>query len=162
MSLTLQDVYAGNNSAVIIETLELRADGLDSIFLCSGWEDIRAYANDYNRYITYKPISMDITDPESNNTGSQNSKIVLQSNLYGIYDMIKSVERSDLVLESIVRVYLSNDLSFQSKRAVKGVVKSYSTELDEINLSITYFDILNTNFNRITYNAETSPCLMYQ
>ena len=98
----------------------------------------------------------------SNTSGSQTVSVKIDSVDGDLQKKLLSASRYGVKVSAKIRFYLSDDKSKQAQKSITGVVKGIDSNLETVNLSINYFDILNTNFNRITYNAKTAPCLIYQ
>ena len=157
----LEQVYAGDTSVVIIETVEVRSTGQLSHFLCNGFTEQGLYVNELSRYITFKPSNIAVKQMDRDNRASQSAQIVLDNVLGDVQLFVDKAAENGRKIELFMRLYLSDDKSKQASNTIKATAKKIAIQATEVQISAGFFDTLNTNFNRITYNSDTAPCIRY-
>lgn len=157
----LEQVYAGDTSVVIIETVEVRSYGQPSFYLCNGFTDQLLYVSERDEMVTFQPSNIAIKQMDRDNRGAQNVQLLLSNVLGDVQLFVDTARENGAIIEMFFRTYLSDDKTRQASNTLKATAKSVS--IDNMNVQVTagFFDTLNTNFNRVTYNSETSPCIRY-
>src|SRR5690606_41643482 len=95
------------------------------------------------------------------NRGNQVIPIVVDNAWQGTTKRVLAAVGGRAGIEIRTRTYLSNDLSRPVSNTLTADVKSAEDEGTVMNIQAGFFSVYNTNFNRITYNADTAPCIKY-
>lgn len=157
----LSEVYAGDTSVVIIETLEISSAGQPSFYLCNGFTRQNLYVNEAGTYVQFDPTSIAIKPMDRDNRGAQSVTFILDNALGDVQTFIDKSTELGKEINVFARMYLSDDKSRQASNTISAKVKEVRIERGQVEVTAGFFDMLNTNFNRTTYNSETAPCIRY-
>lgn len=161
MSL-LEEVYAGRGDIAIIETIEI-TDGIHApIYLCDGYEDLQLYVPELSGYREFVASAISAEEPKRDNRGNQSLTIVIDNVLSDAQKRIIEAYEARAITTVKLRIYLANDLSQPASNTLTATVKSVQIVGGQVQITAGFFDIIGRNFNRLTYNSETSPALMYE
>lgn len=157
----LEQVYAGDTSVVIIDTIEVRSAGQPSYYLCNGFTNQLLYVSERDEYVMFQASNIAVKKMDRDKTGSQTVDIVLSNVLGDVQLFVDTAAENGQIIELFIRQYLSDDKSRQAGNTLKATAKKVSIDGMHVKVSAGFFDTLNTNFNRIYYNSETAPCIRY-
>lgn len=161
--ILLEEVYAGRGDAVLIDTLELSCPVWPaSIYLCNGYEDLMLGVPELERSQLFTQAAIDVDDPKRDNRASQSIDFIIDGVLGEDQKLLKIAREQRAKITVKYRLYLSSDLTKPDGNTLIANVKSTQADGAEIRASAGFFDVISRNFNRLTYNSETSPALMYE
>ena len=153
--------YASPCRAVLIPTFEISSSGWsESILICAGFEDQTCGTED-GRTVTYLAGGLDVSYPTKDNTGSQTVTFAIDGVTGQAQGFIRQAMDADAIIRATLRLYLSADLSQPAQRPYYLVVSGGSFEGATIRVDGGYFNLIDTNFNRETFNALNAPCIKY-
>ena len=163
MIAELSKAYAGDTGDIIIETVELKCSAWsDSIRMCNGFVEQSLYVNESGRMQLFLPTDIAVQEPKRDNRGSQSVQFILQNVTGEAQQRIEDAVNAGAKIEVLTRFYLASRKDRQASNTLKATVKSVRIDRMQVQVTAGFNDMLGTNFNRITYNADTAPCLMYQ
>lgn len=162
MSL-LEEVYAGRGDIIIIDTLEIVCGAWeDSVFLCEGYEDLELYVPEHGGYRTFIGSAIGVNEPSRDNKGNQTLNFVIDNVLGEAQKRITKAYQARAITEVKFRIYLHTKPESPDSNTLTATVKSAQINGSQVQLTAGFFDVIGRNFNRLTYNSETSPALMYE
>ena len=153
---TIEEFYAGDGSVVLIDTVELS---------CPAWPEPIRLRNGYVDEVLggqlYKAAPIAVILPEESARGTQSVKFVID-NITG-----EAQQHIDLALDSAAiitmtyRAFLSDHKSAPAIAPVTATIIDAAITASRVNLNASFYDTLANNFNRVTYNSDTAPCIKY-
>lgn len=161
--ITLEEVYAGRGDVYIISALEI-VHGETALRLVDGWQDLQLGKDGSGVDLElFKASDIELTMPSSNNSGSQNINIAVQSVDHTLQDLVENAVLAGSTVKVKISFYLDVDLTKPASAVITGVLKdvNHSYNDDVVNLRVSFFDIININFNRTYYDSATTPLIMY-
>ena len=160
----LEEYYAGGHpEAVLIETLQLECSAWDEpLFLRTGFEDTDLFVPELNGYRTFISAPFKADEPKKDNSGAQTVKIVIDNVTQEARKLIIQANEAQADIVAFVRWYAHFDPSMPVSKAIRAEVKQAEIDGTLVNIEAGFFDILNTNFNRMTYNSMTAPAIQYE
>lgn len=161
MSELLEEIYAGSGGIALVEVVEFHCSLWESVYLVSGFRDVVAYVPEIGEYRTFQAASVRAGKATRDNRGNQVIPIVVDNAWQETTKRILAAVEGRAGIEIRTRTYLSNDLSRPVSNTLTADVKSAEDDGTKMNIQAGFFSVYNTNFNRITYNADTAPCIKY-
>lgn len=161
MSELLEEIYAGSGGIALVEVVEFHCSLWESVYLVSGFRDVVAYVPELGEYRTFQAASVRAGKATRDNRGNQVVPIVIDNVWAETTKRIVAAVEGRAGIEVRTRSYLSNDLSRPVSNTLIADVKSAEDDGTKMNIHAGFFSVYNTNFNRITYNADTAPCIKY-
>lgn len=153
--------YASPGSEVLIPTLEIFSiPWAEPIFICAGFENQTCGTED-GRVVTFEAGGIDVAYPTKDNTGSQTVTFAIDGVTGMAQGLIRQAMDADAIIRVTMRLYLNTDLSMPSQRPYYLVTSGGSFEGATIRVDGGYFNLIDTNFNRETFNALNAPCIKY-
>ena len=153
--------YASPGTEVLIPTFEISSSGWsESVLICAGFEN-QACGTEDGRAVTFLAGGLDVSYPTKDNTGSQTITFAIDGVTCQAQRLIRQAMDADAIIRATLRLYLSTDLSQPSQRPYYLVVSGGSFEGATIRVDGGYFNLIDTNFNRETFNALNAPCIKY-
>lgn len=153
--------YASPGSEVLLPTFEISSAGWsESIFICAGFENQICGTEDA-RTVTFLAGGLDVEYPTKDNTGSQTVTFAIDGVTGQAQGLIRQAMDADAIIRATLRLYLSTNLSQPAQRPYYLVVSGGSFEGATIRVDGGYFNLIDTNFNRETFNALNAPCIKY-
>lgn len=158
----LEQAYAGDTSIVIIETVEVASEAFErSFYLCNGFIEQKLYVDDVGDFVRFQPSNIKVVMPSRDTSGSQSVKLAI-SNIDGeAQAQIKNALRNKKKVYIKVRSYTADDKIHQKTNTLVATAKQVSSDWETCVIDAGYFNLLDTNFNRPTFNTDTSKCLTY-
>jgi hypothetical protein len=156
----LEVAYASPGSEVLIPTIEISSAASETQLICAGFENQTCGTED-GRVVTFEATGLDISLPNKDNTGSQSVTFAIDGVLGIAQNLIIQAMEAEAVIRLTLRLYLSTDLSQPAQRPYYLVVRGGSIEGETVTVQGGYFSLIDINFNRDTYNANTAPCIKY-
>lgn len=154
-------VYASAPSdQVIIPTLEISHPSIETIRLCSGFED-QVLTLENGDEVTFEASGIQIALPKRDTSGQQNLTFAIEG-VSGI-----AQQRIDAALEAggpvtiTYRTYLSSDPSAPAEPALVMTLVAGTFEGSTVQLQAAYYDLLSYAWPRERYSAEFSPGIKY-
>lgn len=146
-------------SEVIIPSLEIRVPGLESLYLCNGFEDFWLVVNGTPRLHESGPLTVGL--PAKNTTGNQTIK-------FGFAGVTgRAQQYVDVALAAgepsymILREYLHSDITAPSGPEYMMTIIGGGFEGAMAVFEGSYYDLLNAAWPRERYTAENAPGIMY-
>lgn len=160
----LSEYYAGGHpEAVLIETLQLECSAWDEpLFLRTGFQDSDLYVPELGEFRTFISAPFKADHPKRDGSGAQRVRIVIDNVYEDARKLIVMAAESEAEINVYVRWYAHFDPSMPVSRTIKAEVKQAEIDGPTVNIEAGFFDVLNTNFNRLTYNSETAPAIQYE
>lgn len=163
MSQILAEVNAGANERLdeIIRTLELVSDAWeDSIFICTGFEDITAVTEDA-RTVTFIGANIDIALAAKNNKGNQTLAFAVDNTTGEASRVIDLAIEANARVTAIYRTYLNTNLTAPAEKPYVLTLLSGSIQGQEAQLDTGYFNMIGVAWPRALYTTTFAPALRY-
>ena len=153
--------YASPGTEVLIPTFEISSSGWsESILICAGFENQICGTED-GRILTFLAGGLDVSYPTKDNTGSQTVTFAIDGVTGQAQGLIRQAMDADAIIRATLRLYLSINLSQPAQRPYYLVVSGGSFQGATVRVDGGYFNLIDTNFNRETFNAINAPCIKY-
>lgn len=161
VSPILSTVYASAPSGiVIVQTLEIRVQGMDPIMVCNGFQDM-ACKLETGADVLFEAGNLSIALPARDEGANQTLKFGLW-NVHGRAQMaVEKALSSGAQVPILYREYLSSDLSAPASGPVPFVMVGGQFEGLEVQIEAGYYDILNTAWPRERYTQLNAPGIKY-
>lgn len=157
----LEVCYASPGSEVLIPAFELFSDSwTEPVLITAGFEDLWLGTED-GRMLLHEAGGIDVSYPTKDNTGSQTVTFAIDGVTGRGQNLIRQAMDADAIIRATLRLYLSTNLSQPAQRPYYLVVSGGSFEGATIRVDGGYFNLIDTNFNRETFNALNAPCIKY-
>lgn len=163
MSLILAEVNAGANEGMdaIIRTLELVCPAwTESIFICTGFEDITAVTEDA-RTVTFIGANIDIALAAKNNKGNQTLAFAVDNTTGEASRLIDQAIEANARVTAIYRTYLSGNLLAPAEKPYVLTLLSGAIQGQEAQLQTGYFNLIGVAWPRALYTVNFAPALRY-
>lgn len=163
MSIILAEVNAGANERLdeIIRTLELVSDVWDeSIFICTGFEDITAVTEDA-RTVTFIGANIDIALAAKNSKGNQTLAFAVDNTTGEASRLIDEAIEANARVTAIYRTYLSGNLLAPAERPYFLTLLSGSVQGQVAQLQTGYYNMIGVAWPRQLYTVNFAPALRY-
>lgn len=153
--------YASPGTEVLIPTFELFSTSWsESILICAGFENQTCGTED-GRVLTFLAGGIDVSYPSTDNSGSQTVTFAIDGVTGQAQNLIRQAMDADAIIRATLRLYLSTDLSLPAQRPYYLITSGGSFEGATVRVDGGYFNLIDTNFNRETFNALNAPCIKY-
>lgn len=160
LSAAIREAYAiAPTGKAVLETLELRLQGRDSLFIYRGVEplDMRLESGEW---ATFEPVPFQFRLPKSSETGSQALDITMDNVDARVSDFVTEARGSLAPVEVIYRPYLSDDLTGPQMDPplvlyLKGATITASSAAGQA----SFIDIVNKRFPNDYYTGDRFPGL---
>ncbi len=154
-------VYASAPAAeVIIPTLEIAHDAIETIRICAGFED-QELTLETEETVTFEAAGIEIALPKRDTSGQQTLTFAID-NVTGI-----AQERIDAALEAggtvsiTYREFLASDPSAPAGVPIRMTLVAGRFEGGVVQLQAAYHDLLTYGWPRERYTADFAPGLKY-
>lgn len=160
LKAALVEAYAiAPTSKAIIETLELRMEGANSIFIYRGIEPLDMQLED-GTLATFEPVPFQFRLPKTSQSGSQSLDITMDNVDARISDFVTAAKTSLAPVKVIYRPYLSTDLTTpQMDPPLVLYLKGTSITTSTASASASFVDIVNKRFPNDYYTGDRFPGL---
>lgn len=156
ISEILQTVYASApTDKVIFHTLEIESEGMQSIRLVHGYDDMVLGGQ------LFEACQMSIGLPEKNTAGNQTLRFGV-----GLVDSralkaVRAAQETGAVVFLLYREFLNSDPSTPARKMLRMEVVGGEFGDGVLQVEASYFDMLNFAWPRDWYTAENAPGLKY-
>ncbi|MFG0409476.1 DUF1833 family protein [Pseudomonas sp. FYR_11] len=155
----IEECYASGRGE-LVDTIEARKEGgTVSHCYCSGYQD-RTCTTEDGRTLTFVAMAMDQALPANDNSAFQNIVLGLDNVTGEVQEIVEPLKDQGDRLIITFRRYLAEDLSFPAER-YRMTVLSRDYDGDIAKLTCGFFDLLNTNGNRLYLTTDRAPGLKY-
>ncbi|USN14415.1 hypothetical protein DONNERLITTCHEN_00140 [Janthinobacterium phage vB_JliS-Donnerlittchen] len=160
LSEALKEAYATAPAGkAIVETLELRLQGSDSIFIYRGVEPLQMRL-ETGEWVEFEPVPFQFRLPKSSETGSQSLDIQVDNVDARISDFITAARGSLSPVQVIYRPYLSDDLTGpQMDPPLVLYMKGATITATTASAQASFIDIVNKRFPNDYYTGDRFPGL---
>lgn len=155
----IEECYASGRG-MLVDTIEAKEEGSSvSHLYCSGYSDVTCTTED-GRTLTFVAMAMDLALPNNDNSAFQNIVIGMDNVTGEVQEVVEGSKAAGKRVVLTFRRYLAEDLSFPSER-YRMTVLSRDYGDDVAKLTCGFFDLLNTNGNRLYLTTDRAPGLKY-
>lgn len=160
LSEALKEAYAvAPSGKSVLETLELRLAGRESVFIYRGIEPL-AMRLESGEWVTFEPVPFQFKLPKSSETGSQSLDITMDNVDSRVSDFIIAAKGSLEPVEVIYRPYLSDDLTGpQMDPPLVLYLKGAAITASVASAQASFIDIVNKRFPNDYYTGDRFPGL---
>jgi hypothetical protein len=160
MSQLLEIVYASGGDDVIIPTLEIKHAAFEPIRTCAGFDD-QTVTLETGEEVTFIASGLDVSLPARNASGQQNLNFAIE-NVTGIAQRaIDDAMAAGGQIQIIYRTFLESDLSTPAEPPLRMVLVGAEFEGSAVQVTASYFDLINYAWPRDRYSTDFSPGLRY-
>lgn len=156
----IKEAYAiAPTTKVIIETLEIRQAGMDSIYLAQSRTGITARDENGDEHF-FEPSGFQMSLPPSNEEGFQSLDIAIDNIGRRVSDFVQAASEVESVVEVVYRPYLSDDLSQpQMDPPLLLYLKDVKITAAQCTGRATFMDLVNKKFPSELYTRDRFPNL---
>lgn len=155
----IEECYASGRGEVV-DTVEARAEGESvSHLYCVGYQDRTCITED-GRTLTFAAMAIDQGLPANDNSAFQNIVLGMDNVTGEVQEVVEGYKQQGKRVVMTFRRYLAEDLSFPSER-YRMTVLSRDYADDVAKFTCGFFDLLNTNGNRLYLTTDRAPGLKY-
>jgi hypothetical protein len=157
----LETVYASAPSdQVIVHTLEISHPAIDTVYVCGGFDDIRA-TTEGGTEVDFIAGAIDVSLPARDSTGQQHLMFAIDNVMGTVQQTIDAIINAGGQATLTYRQYLHSDLSQPADPPLVMTIVSGSLKGGTAQIRASYYDILNTAWPRKRYTNEFAPGLKY-
>ena len=156
----LTRLYASFGPEIIHPVLKV-TDGITTYYLTNGWDELVVGLGN-GSIVSCTPCGMELAIPARNDDGTQDLNFSL-SNVDGqASGFIRAAIKDGREMRLEVLTYTSNDLGAPATAPSHFKIKSGQCTAMQVSITAGYFNLLDTNCLRNTYNLIKFPGLRYQ
>ena len=155
----LKRLYASSGPEIIHPVLKV-TDGITTYCLTNGWDElVVGLGND--TVVTCTPCGMELAIPARNDDGTQDLNFSL-SNVDGqASGFIRAAIKDGREMRMELFTFTSNDLGAPATAPSRFKIKGGQCTATQVSITAGYFNLLDTNFLRNTYNLVKFPGIRY-
>lgn len=157
----LETVYASAPAdQVLIPTLEIAHDAIETIRICAGFEDVEATLED-DSTVTFEAAGIQIALPKRDTSGQQSLTFAIDGVTGIAQDRIDAALEAGGQVTITYRTFLSSDLTAPADTPLVMTLVQGRIERGVVQLQASYHDLLNYAWPRDRYTADFSPGIRY-
>lgn len=160
LSEAIREAYAvAPSSKAVIDTLELRLDGAEPLYIYRGVEPLQMRL-ETGAWVTFEPVPFRFKLPKSSDTSSQSLDISMDNVDSRVAEFIVAAKGSLKPVEVVYRPYLSDDLTQpQMDPPLVLYLKGAAITTATASAQASFVDIVNKRFPNDYYTSTRFPGL---
>lgn len=157
----LDIVRASGGKDVIIPAVKLSCPAWpEDTLICAGFNNVTA-GDENGQMLTFLAAGLDVALPKKSNDGSQTFGMAVDNVRGDAQRLIDLAKEAQDEITATLYLYLESDLSAPAERPYVAKVLSANMEGVTVNLTLGYFDLINSAWPRDRYTLERFPGLAY-
>lgn len=157
----LDIVRASGGKDVIIPAFKLSCPVWpEDTLICAGFDNLTA-GDENGQTVTYLAAGLDVSLPKKSNDGSQTFGMAVDNVRGDAQRLIDLAKEAQSEITATLYLYLESDLSAPAERPYVAKVLNANMEGPTVNLTLGYFDLINSAWPRDRYTLEFARGLSY-
>lgn len=157
----LDIVRASGGKDVIIPAVKLNSSAWgEPTLICAGFDNLTA-GDENGQMVTYLAAGLDVSLPKKSNDGNQTFGMAVDNVRGDAQRLIDLAKEAQVEITVTLYLYLESDLSAPAERPYVAKVLNANMEGPTVNLTLGYFDLINSAWPRDRYTLEFAPGLAY-
>lgn len=157
----LDIVRASGGKDVVIPAVKLSCPAwASSMLVCAGFFDVTA-GDENGQMVTYTACGLDVALPKKSNDGNQTFGMAVDNVRGDAQLLIDQAKEAQAEITTTLYLYLESDLSAPAEKPYVAKVLSANMEGPTVNLTLGYFDLINSAWPRDRYTLQFARGLAY-